>query len=78
MPRMTVTDTTLWPLYIAIAKDHRTQHEIAREVGRSNCWLSKVMHGLTAPSDVDRRKIAEVLGRNENELFSNKRKVIVA
>ena len=70
MPRIIARKDTRWGLYIAIAKDPRTQFELAREMGRSNCWLSNVMHGLTDPCPEDRARIAEVLGVSEAELFA--------
>jgi len=54
---------------MAVLRDPRPQYQIAREVGRSDCWFSKCVHGLTDPTPEDRARIAEVLGVPAKQLF---------
>jgi len=56
---------------MAILRDPRPQYVIAREVGRSDCWFSRCVHGLTDPSEEDRNRIAEVLDVPEDQLFAS-------
>ena len=42
---------------------------VADKVGRSPAWLSMVIREMAEPSELEKRKISEVLGRRVGELF---------
>ena len=71
MPPLQVTASTRVALYLAIARDQRPQYRIAAVAGRSDAWLSRVVHGLADPSAQDRARLSEVLGVGEDGLFPN-------
>jgi len=61
--------TTNWQLFQAVANDPRPQYEIAEETGRSDAWLSRVIHGRATASDEEQATISKILGSSKNELF---------
>lgn len=50
--------------------DSRPQYEIARAAGVSESRLSRLARGVLAPTDDERVRVAQILGRTEHELFS--------
>ena len=56
-------------LKVEIVKSGIPQHEVARRIGRTETWLSRLVHGRVDPTPQDRSKLSEVLGQSEVELF---------
>ena len=63
-------DSPNWRLKLAVWQSGRTQIRLARAVGRSDAWFSRVVNGLTEPSTEEQARIAEILGKSEDELFA--------
>lgn len=74
--RRFVTPKTNWALFRLIALDPRPQYEIAQAIGRSDAWLSRVIHGRAIACKEDQERIAEVLGASINDLFQEPSAVI--
>jgi hypothetical protein len=66
-----MTDLTRWPLKIAILRSPFTQARLARELDRTESWLSRAIHGLIDIAPVEQEKLAKLLGRPVKELFSD-------
>ena len=62
-------DEPNWPLKLAIWQSGLTQIRIARQIGRSDSWLSRLVSGLGGASPEDRGALAEALGKPVQELF---------
>jgi hypothetical protein len=64
---MHMTDITRWPLKMAILKSEFSQARIAREMNRSESWLSRVVSGLIDPSIDEQVSIEQIL--QQQKLF---------
>ena len=68
MRRLTKSKTN-WQLFQAVANDSRPQYAIAEEIGRSDAWFSRVIHGRATASDEEKATIAKILGSSIDNLF---------
>jgi transcriptional regulator with XRE-family HTH domain len=57
------------PVTAALQADDRSQSWLARKIGFSVSQVSRVLSGQRTPNDEFRRKVAELLGKPESELF---------
>ena len=71
-------DLTRWNLKLAMVRARVTQFRMAREVGRSQAWLSDVVNGYIEPTPEQRAVFARVLGKDEQELFPQLSEVVPA
>ena len=46
-----------------------TQSDLAKVIGKSQCWYWMIESGMVNPSESDAKKIAEALGVNVDSLF---------
>lgn len=53
----------------ALAIHHETAYRVANQVGRSPGWLSMVTVGALEPNEIEKKKLAKILGRSVTELF---------
>jgi hypothetical protein len=58
-------------LKIAIIESGEKGYEIARKLEWHPTKVSQIVIGAYAPSSVEKRQLAEVLGRSVHELFTN-------
>lgn len=56
-------------LSVALIRNRLRHVEAARKIGRSPGWFSGVVNGWVNPSKGDRRKLAQLLGLAEDEIF---------
>ena len=62
--------TTLWNLKFDILRAGRTQRQVAEVLGKDPAWLSRVIHGEKTAGPEDRKRLSELLGKPEAELFA--------
>ena len=53
----------------ALATHSEPAYRVAVEVGRSPAWLSMVIREMAQPSDLEKKKLARLIGRKVVELF---------
>jgi len=46
-----------------------TAYKVENQVGRSPGWLSMVTQGALEPNEIEKKKLAKILGRSITELF---------
>jgi transcriptional regulator with XRE-family HTH domain len=56
-------------LAVAVARDGRHKYRIAVEAGVSPSALGSYLTGRCSPKDTTRRRLAEVLGVDESDIF---------
>ena len=59
-------------LKIAIIESGKKGYEIARQLEWHPTKVSQIVIGAYTPSSVEKRQLAEVLGRSVHELLTNK------
>ena len=57
------------PLKHALVDHREPAYRVASQLGRSDSWLSKVAAGDKKPTDYDKKRISEILGRKTDDLF---------
>ena len=45
---------------------------VAKSMNKSDTWMSKVTRGMINPNAKDKRRLAKILGRSVEELFSSR------
>jgi DNA-binding XRE family transcriptional regulator len=61
-------------LKLKILESGRPQIGLAKDLGISEAWLSRIVKGWVEPENELKQKIAGVLGCRVNEVFPNKNK----
>ena len=57
------------PLKHALVDHGDPAYLVAYKMGRNDTWLSRVARGVVEPSESDKQKLSEILGRSVGELF---------
>jgi hypothetical protein len=57
---------------VAIIRSGKKVYEIAMDLGWDRTKLSSIISGYYTPSSVEKRQLAQVLGRSVHELFTKK------
>ena len=52
-----------------LAVHEETAYKVAAQIGRSPGWLSMVTVGALEPNEIEKKKLAKILGRSITELF---------
>jgi transcriptional regulator with XRE-family HTH domain len=47
---------------------------VAKSMNKSDAWISKVTRGMINPNAKDKKRLAKILGRPVNELFTSRTK----